>query len=194
MIGKPMIDPDTVAFDIDGVVADTMNLFLEIAREKYHINSIRYEDITCYNLAECLDMELDIIDRIVIELLDGNHGTRLRPLNGAAPVLRRFIETGHPVNFVTARPYAGSLGEWLEHVLGLDFSAWDLVATGTHDGKAQVLIERGISYFVDDRLETCYGLHAAGIVPVLFKQPWNRQPHPFIEVGSWAELNALIDF
>jgi 5'(3')-deoxyribonucleotidase len=189
-----MIDPDAVAFDVDGVVADTMNLFLEIAREKYHINSIRYEDITCYNLADCLDMELDIIDRIVIELLDGNHGTRLRPLKGAAQVLQQFVDSRRPVIFVTARPYIGTLGEWFENVLGLDPAAWDLVATGTHDGKAQVLLERGISYFVDDRLETCYGLHDAGIVPVLFKQPWNREPHSFIEISSWAELNALIDF
>ena len=194
MIPNPMIDPDAVAFDIDGVVADTMKLFLEIAREKYHMSSIRYEDITCYNLADCLDIELNIIDRIVIELLDGNHGIRLRPLKGAAQVLQRFIESRRLVTFVTARPYIGSLGEWLENELGLNAAARDLVATGTHDGKAQVLLERGITYFVDDRLETCYGLHDAGIVPVLFKQPWNRQPHAFIEVGSWAELNALIDF
>jgi hypothetical protein len=37
----PMIDPGTLAFDIDGVVADTMTLFLEIARDEFNINSIR---------------------------------------------------------------------------------------------------------------------------------------------------------
>ena len=40
-----MIDPAAIAFDIDGVVADTMSLFLEIARDVHHINHIRYEDI-----------------------------------------------------------------------------------------------------------------------------------------------------
>ena len=189
-----MIDADAVAFDIDGVVADTMTLFLEIARAEYNINSIRYEDITCYNLADCLDMAPDVIDRIVTKLLDGNHGMRLRPLKGAAQVLGRLVENHRPVVFVTARPYVGTLAKWFESVLGLNSSAWEVVATGTHDGKAAVLRERGISYFVDDRLETCYGLRDAGIVPVLFKQPWNRVSHPFVEVGSWNELNALIDF
>jgi 5'(3')-deoxyribonucleotidase len=37
-------------------------------------------------------------------------------------------------------------------------------------------------------------LRDAGIEPVLFKQPWNREPHPFVEVGNWDELEALIDF
>ena len=189
-----MIDPDAVAFDIDGVVADTMTLFLEIARDEYNINSIRYEDITCYELADCLDMDPDVIDHIVIKLLDGNHGARLRPLKGAAAVLGRLAENFRPVVFVTARPYIGTLGEWFENVLDLSSSAWDVIATGTHEGKVQVLLERGISYFVDDRLETCYALRDAGIVPVLFKQPWNREPHPFSEVGSWIELDALIDF
>lgn len=189
-----MIDPAALAFDIDGVVADTMNLFLEIARDEFNINSIRYEDITQYNLADCLDMDAEIIDRIVIQLLDGNHGTRLRPLAGAAEFLARFAPRFHPVVFVTARPYIGTLGEWMENVLGLNSSLWEMVTTGTHEGKTRVLLERDISYFVDDRLETCFVLHDAGIVPVLFKQPWNREPHPFVEVGSWAELDALIDF
>ena len=39
-----MIHPASVAFDIDGVIADTMTLFLDIARDVFHINGIRYED------------------------------------------------------------------------------------------------------------------------------------------------------
>ncbi|MFC1881398.1 hypothetical protein ACFL2S_07880 [Thermodesulfobacteriota bacterium] len=39
-----MINPVSVAFDIDGVIADTMTLFLDIARDVFHINGIHYED------------------------------------------------------------------------------------------------------------------------------------------------------
>ena len=59
-----MIDPAAVAFDVDGVIADTMALFIDIARDEYAINGIRYEDITCYMLEECLDIEPDIINAI----------------------------------------------------------------------------------------------------------------------------------
>lgn len=42
--GNSMINPVSVAFDIDGVIADAMTLFLDIARDIFHINGIRYED------------------------------------------------------------------------------------------------------------------------------------------------------
>jgi len=51
-----------VAFDIDGVVADTMTLFLDIARQEYQLNSVQYSDITSYKLEECLDIDPEIID------------------------------------------------------------------------------------------------------------------------------------
>jgi hypothetical protein len=47
---------------------------------------------------------------------------------------------------------------------------------------------------VEDRLETCFPLQEAGITPVLFRQPWNRKSHPFMEVGTWKELESLIEF
>ena len=39
-----MIHPASVAFDIDGVIADTMTLFLDIAGDVFHMSGIRYED------------------------------------------------------------------------------------------------------------------------------------------------------
>ena len=73
-------------------------------------------------------------------------------------------------------------------------SDMEIIATGSYDGKVAVLLERGIEYFVEDRLETCYPIQDAGITPVLFKQPWNRRQHPFIEVSGWDEIEDLIDF
>ena len=188
-----MIDPTQLAFDIDGVIADTMTLFLEIVRDEFNVDGIRYEDITRYNLADCLNLDLEIINGAVARILDGNHRADLKPIHGAHEVLSRIARHYSPIVFVTARPYIGPIGDWLVNVMALNPATYDVVATGTHDGKAEILLQRGISCFVDDRLETCYALRDAGILPVLFKQPWNRESHPFVEVGNWAELDALID-
>ena len=51
------IAPESIAFDIDGVIADTMTLFLDIAREEFAVEGVRYEDIRCDNLADCIDIE-----------------------------------------------------------------------------------------------------------------------------------------
>ena len=52
-----MIDPSAVAFDIDSVVADTMSLFIDIARDEFNINGIQYSDFTSYFLEECIDVD-----------------------------------------------------------------------------------------------------------------------------------------
>jgi len=183
-----------LAFDIDGVLADTMTLFLDIAREEFKISGIRYENITCYRLEDCLELDKTIIDAIVGKIIDGNYRVDLRPIDGAPEVLRRLGRLHRPLLFVTARPYGGPIQGWLQRVLPLNADAIDLVATGSFDDKAAVLIDRNISYFVEDRLETCFALHDSGITPIVFRQPWNRKPHPFMEVENWNDLELLIDF
>jgi hypothetical protein len=188
------IDPTTIAFDVDGVIADTMALFLEIARDEFGVHGVRYEDITCYNVADCIDMDPEIVDRILLRILDGSYTHTLRPLPGASGVLGKLARRVNPLLLVTARPQVGPVASWIHALLGEDAAGVEIVATGCFEAKTGVLLERGVTHFVEDRLETCLTLADAGIHPVLFAQPWNRRPHPFVEVSSWDELGALIDW
>lgn len=189
---KGSIDPRRLAFDIDGVVADTMSLFLDIAREDYQIQGVKYEDITCYTLEACMDIAPDVIQEIAERLQSGDYRCPLQPIPGAGGVLGRVGREYGPLRLVTARPHVDPIYEWLLAALGLAAAEIDVVATGTYTAKAEVLQAKGVSYFVEDRLDTCFLLQEVGITPILFRQPWNRFSHPFIEVGSWAELGALI--
>jgi 5'(3')-deoxyribonucleotidase len=189
-----MIDPATLAFDIDGVVADTMALFLEIARDVYQIDGIRYENISCYDLASCTGLDQGLIDAVVERILDGNYTAPLNSIEGAPDVLTRIGNHCSPLLFVTARPYLGPIRDWMSALLPDSYRTIEVVATGSFANKAEVLLEKNIATFVEDRLDTCYRLQDAGIRPILFKQPWNREPHPFVEVGSWKDLEILIDF
>ena len=189
-----MIDPASVAFDIDGVVADTMTLFLDIARQEYQLNSVQYSDITSYKLEECLDIDPEIIDAIVLRILDGNYRATLHPIAGASDSLVKIQRHCRPILFITARPYLGPIRDWINQTLRLDPASFEIIATGSHEAKAGILQQRNISSFVDDRLETCFLLQEAGVRPILYRQPWNREQHPFVEVGSWKELQALIEF
>ncbi|CAB1082042.1 hypothetical protein D1AOALGA4SA_9680 [Olavius algarvensis Delta 1 endosymbiont] len=188
-----MINPSSLAFDIDGVVADTMRLFLAIARDVHRINGLRYEDIYCYDLVKCTGLSQEIVDSVVTRLLDGNYTASLEPLKGAADALTRIEGRHSPLLFVTARPYLGPIRDWLMDTLALGPHSIDVIATGSHASKTEVLLQRNITHFVEDRLDTCDLIHAAGIVPILYKQPWNRVAHPYREIGSWLELEALID-
>lgn len=188
------IDPASIAFDIDGVIADTMGLFLDIAREEFHVNGVCYEDITCYSLVDCLKMDPETIDAVVERILDGKYSQTLEPIEGARDVLGRLGNGYGPILFVTARPYLGPIRDWMLELLQVDKSSVEMIATGTSAAKPDVLLDRNVTCFVEDRLETCFALEPVGITPVLYQQPWNREPHPFVEVNSWKELEALIDF
>jgi 5'(3')-deoxyribonucleotidase len=189
-----MIDPTSVAFDIDGVIADTMSLFIDIARKEYRLDGVRYEDMTSYCLADCLDMDPALIDAILNRIMAGEYASALQAISGSGGVLTRISGYRTPLLFVTARPHPGPIFNWLCDLVQQAPERVQVVATGTFDGKAKVLIESGIRFFVEDRLETCYLLKEEGIEPVLFRQPWNRESHPFIEVGNWQELENLMAF
>jgi hypothetical protein len=187
------IDPRTIGFDVDGVVANTMHLFIDIAREDFGVE-IGYEEMTCYNLGQCLDVGEDVIEGVIHRLLDGTRDHALHPMDGVGEVLARLADCCNPVRFITARPSPEYIQEWILDRLPLAGHQVDLVATGSFEAKTDVLLEKGIRWFVEDRLETCFMLEPAGIQPILFRQPWNREPHPFPEVGSWRELAEMIDF
>jgi hypothetical protein len=187
-----IVSPGSIAFDIDGVIADTMTLFLDIARDEFAIEGVRYEDIRCYNLADCIDIDREVIDRIIVRILDGDYQAPLNALPGAPEVLGRLVQRCRQLLLVTARPYIGPIGEFIRRLLPAEVDGMEIVTTGSFDAKAEVLRQRRMTHFVEDRLETCLMLNAAGITPVLFAQPWNRSPHPFIEVSSWGEIVELI--
>ena len=184
--------PEMTAFDIDGVVADTMKLFIDIVRESFQIDHLQQKDITSYNLEDCLDLEPEIIAAAIEQIISGRHAPRLHPIAGCREPLARFGQNGQTVRFVTARPEAGVIRTWLEKHLPLHPEQIEVVATGSFDAKVDVLRAAGVHVFVEDRLETCFLLSKAGITPILFIQPWNRFPHPFREVASWEEIAAMM--
>lgn len=186
------IEPSTVAFDIDGVVADTMRLFLEIAESEYGIAALSYDDIVDYDLRNCLDISEELMMTIIVKIMAGDFSGPLHPIEGAPQALKKINHRHRPTLFVTARPDKAHITKWLCEHLDTGDGAIEVVATGSFEGKSEILEMRNIRYFVEDRLETCFLLAKAGIEPIVFAQPWNRKPHPFAEVGTWKEIESLL--
>ena len=189
----PQIPLDRLAFDIDGVVADIMTTFLDLVRERYNQgHHLRYEHITTFYLEDCLDLPGWIIDEVIRELIDRPHELPVEPFPHAVPVLTRLAQEAFLL-FVTARDRGRPIEHWLHrHLAPVPPAAIRVLATGDPDTKIHCLKDHGIHYFVEDRLETCLQLAGHGITPIVFAQPWNRQPHPFLEVADWPELAKLL--
>ena len=185
------INPALIGFDIDGVVADTGGAFIRIAGEEYGLNSLVLDDITSFEVVDCLDVDQEIIDDIFTRLLDDPLTARLQPMEDAMSVLHRFAGEA-PLTFVTARPHGEPIARWLKHFLKpAPFNKMRLVAMGAHDNKTSYIKDLGLKYFVDDRLQTCKMLLKDGITPIVYNQPWNMNGHDLPTVNDWQAIRAL---
>lgn len=187
------IAPNEIAFDVDGVFADTFHLFVAKARSDYGYR-FEYEDITEYDFLKVLDMDAEASEAIIQTLLDYPLESGLRPISGAVNVLTRLSFLA-PLQFVTARPQKQPIMDWVEHQLPeVPRNRIQLEVTGVHTEKIPVLLGKGLKYFVEDRLDTCPLLDLNGITPILFEQPWNRKPHPYYVVRDWEQISMLIEW
>ena len=185
------INPAHIGFDIDGVVADTGGAFIRIAGEEYGLNSIALDDITSFEVVDCLDMDQEIIEEIFTRLLQDPLSAGLQPMEDAIAVLHRLAEEA-PLTFVTARPHEEPIARWLQHFLQpVTFERMRLVAMGAHDNKPPYIKNLGLKYFVDDRLQTCRMLAREGITPLVYNQPWNKNGHDLPTVNSWQAIQDL---
>ena len=186
-----MIHPHEIAFDIDGVFADTMGLFIRILKKEYGIHDIEYEDITQYRLEGCLNIDPEIISEIIVRILDGED-KKLQAIDGSCRTLT-ILGNKAPLLFVTARSNPLPIQKWIHRSLPKVTFPIEVIATGDFEAKGDILKRRGIRYFVEDFLEVCHQLPQRGITPLLFCQPWNRVAHPFREVYHWKDIETLID-
>lgn len=185
------IPPEQLAFDIDGVFADTFRVFVERARTLYGM-TFEYEDITEYDFRSVLDIEERVSEELIRSILDFPVEVGIRPITGAVEVLTQLSRLG-PLLFVTARPGKEAILRWAcKHLSGVNRDLITVEATGAHEEKLPILLRRGVKYFVEDCLETCHILDKASITPIVFEQPWNKKPHPFPTVKDWDELSAII--
>lgn len=190
--GNGTICPTELAFDIDGVVADTMSVFVRLAHERYGLSHLSKEDMYCYNLYSCLNLESDVIDDLICLTLDDEHTLQIPPMPMAPDVLTELAGYG-PLRFVTARIWPESIISWLQQTLPrVAPEHIQVIATGAPEAKLQILKDLRVRYFVEDRVETCHMLAQEGIRPLLYDQPWNRVPSEFPRFVSWSELRRVL--
>ncbi len=183
-----------VSFDVDGVVGDIFGHFAAVAAAEFGITGLDFDSVKNYTqLDKELGLPRETIYRIVQKMLFGEWAMRLKPYPGAADLLSRWGQTRRLL-FVTARPDGSPVEDWLRGLLaGLPSDRIEVLIVSDPDYKANLLVEKKIQAFVEDRLDTCFQIAAkTNIRAIIFDQPWNRHWHPFEVVKSWAEIETLV--
>ena len=181
-----------VGFDFDGVIADTAEAFIRLACSEYGYCDFTAEDITNFELQSCLDIPLELVEKIFTDILHDSLGTGVLPMPGAVQCLEQFTLTS-TVTIITARPLDNPVFDWLDRFFSTKAkNNIRVVATGDHNDKVRHIHQHSLKYFIDDRAETCEQLALENITPLVFTQPWNRDRHSLQSVDGWDEIRALV--
>ena len=188
----PKIVPGLIGFDFDGVIADIGEAFIRLACTDHGHCDLQLEQISSFQVEQCLNMERRTIEQIFEDILQDSIGTDLKPIDGAIESLKKIAIHG-PVTIITARPDIGPVRDWLKLHCGEGGERIKLITSGNHDDKERYIRQQNIVYFIDDRLTTCRMLAESGLKPMVFAQPWNRHQHDLPTVSNWQEILDLLD-
>lgn len=188
------IRPDSVGFDFDGVIADIGEAFIRLACEKHNYCSLRLEEISSFQVEHCTQIPRAVVESIFDDILQDSLGTGLKPMAGAVETLVRLSRVAE-VTIITARPIIGPVQDWFDFYCSPQTGGnIRLLATGDHDNKETFIRQCGLQHFIDDRTLTCLQLAEAGLSPIVYTQPWNRNQHHLPAVADWDEISDLFDF
>jgi len=177
-----MIVRGTVAFDIDGVLADF---------EDRYCQEFGYENRHLYKLEERLEGDERAIQKATKFARDPNIYYGLEPVEGGIEFLRSFMEHGYYVIIATSRPKVceNVTRRWLLRycvpymkLAFVNSKAKELNELG------QLLSYLNTSILVDDNpgvLEECQNYY---INPLCWKQPWNEHFFPKV----WWENGKVV--
>lgn len=189
---KVNIAVQELGFDFDGVIADTAEAFIRLACTEYGHCSFTQEDITNFELENCLNIPFEQVEKIFTDILTNSVAVNLRPIPGAVQCLEYFTRIAM-VTIITARPLDNPVFDWLDCYFSKKARKnIRVVATGDHDDKIRHIHQHNLKYFIDDRAETCKQLVHERITPFVFTQPWNRNRHTLPTVGNWVEIRTLV--
>lgn len=181
-----------IGFDFDGVIADTAEAFIRLACTEYGYCSFTQEDITNFELENCLAIPRELVEKIFTDILTDSIGTKLMPMPGAVECLEQFTLSSK-VTIITARPLDNPVFDWLDRFFSIRARKnIRVVATGDHNDKVRHIHQHKLKFFIDDRAETCKQLVHENITPFVFTQPWNKDRHNLRTVANWEEIQALV--
>jgi len=178
--------------DVDGVVADLMGGFDRFIRAKHGLE-LRPREITTFHIPRSpAHRELD--ERICLDTnlaeflaLPDVYQDYVDPIPGARSALAAIRDAGHEVGFVTAtlhdspESYASKY-RWLDKHFGR------VPVISCPSGQKHWFVA---DYGTDDRWDTCERWAAAGVKPLLFRQPWNEAP-PGTPSHDWAGICEIL--
>ncbi len=158
-----------IAFDIDGVVLNSIEIILE------HINSVKGKNLTTEDLLTWELERLGLDVKTLWQAVDYMYSQpRIDPYDAAIDVLGQIHEeTGKPLLFITGRRHPHTALRQLE---ALDWGRRTpaMIVKGGKRHKLSEILENKVQFIVEDDVQYVREYLDAGIGVGLMIRPWNK--------------------
>ncbi len=188
-----------IGIDLDEVVADFINKFLEFYNGKYEKNILK-EDIKSYNLWEndFFGFDKQGAIQIVDEFYDSELFDEMELIQDATRVIRELSDD-FEIFIVTSRPLR--FKEKTENFLKNNQILYEIIysneihnANGSKN-KADICKELGVNILIDDNKDYAKNCAENNIKVFLLSKPWNsnHEKHEnIIKVENWQEILDIV--
>jgi 5'(3')-deoxyribonucleotidase len=191
---------ETIAIDIDEVLAPLHELFFAYHNEVYGTNyPVMGEH---YHIDEYTGESNESLIRKLRHFLETDSYKQLRPFEDAAGAMER-LSHDYDLVVLTSRQdiFVESTERWLQKYFPKVFKAVHfshyVVGTGVSKPKAEFCQEIGAAYLVDDSLSTILKCPEHDIKGLLFgNYPWNAAdslPDGCVRVSDWQAVTEFFD-
>jgi hypothetical protein len=168
--------------DLDDVLADTVSLFLVIARKRFD-RYVEYEEVHSFNLAKSLNMQPGDYQDFMKCVHEPDVLLSIVPIAGAREAVTRWLQKGDQVIVATGRPsHTGpTCLQWLSEN---GFSGTELLFVDKYsrplktDPPTVVALDcipsMGFDVLIEDSPEVATYLAQKGCKVSLVRRPWNQ--------------------
>jgi len=180
----------TIAFDLDGVIADSLQAYLDHFNKRYGVR-LSKSKITTYRLEELpgLDTQklLETLEVVFSDLY------RILPIPGSIECLERYCRVVGKVPIISHRFGKNGIAgakNWLDRYLREKYT----LTIADPKRKVEIVRERNYFGMVEDNPDTALRVAEAGILSIVFHTPYNQSvKHPnIVRVYDWSGLEKVL--
>jgi uncharacterized HAD superfamily protein len=199
-----MINRIRIGIDFDGVISDVGHSIANICTD-YFNTEIKKDDLFTYYFNNCFgvnkETEIELVNKIVSDDI-----TLMSPVvPGCQEVLQKLWEEDRFVYIITARKDTKIVKQYMQKKF-TEFGFKDkyntIVLHAPAYEKGKICKQFKLHLFIEDHIDTVRDFLKYGTVPIILKQPWNKNdiPSPYGILGTlikiahnWQEVGQMIE-
>lgn len=161
-----------IGFDFDATLVQSDLVLSDILSQTLN-RLVLPEDICLYDLQKGFpELTNEDVLSVIDSLVNTDNTFKIPPYPGALDFLRWYGKSNPEIIIITNRIDLEPVYVYLQH--SLDKKTFEKIKIFHTKEKGLLTGQLGLEYFIEDRFQNVVSLANHGVVPIIFKQNWNK--------------------